>query len=196
MNGALPQVYLVRHGETAWTISGQHTGRTDIPLTERGEHDALALSVRLRGLSLTKVLTSPLQRARQTGDLAGFGERMEPDADLMEWDYGAYEGRRTSDIRAAHPGWRLFEDGCPSGETLLEVSMRADRVIARVRALGGDVLVFAHRDILRVLIARWIALPALEARRLHLTTASLSVLGYDHDLDEPVIRVLNDVRHP
>ena len=196
MSGALPNLYLVRHGETAWSICGQHTGRTDIPLTERGEHDALALSARLRGLSLTKVLSSPLQRAWRTGDLAGFGERMEPDADLMEWDYGAYEGRRTSDIRAEHPGWRLFEDGCPGGETLVEVSMRADRVVTRVRALEGDVLVFAHRDILRILIARWIALHALEARRLHLATASLSVLGYDHDLDEPVIRVLNDVRHP
>nr|SPS05974.1 Phosphoglycerate mutase [Candidatus Nitrotoga fabula] len=196
MSGALPNLYLVRHGETAWSISGQHTGRTDIPLTERGEHDALALSARLRGLSLTKVLSSPLQRAWRTGDLAGFGERMEPDADLMEWDYGAYEGRRTSDIRTEHPGWRLFEDGCPGGETLVEVSMRAERIITRVRALEGDVLVFAHRDIFRILIARWVALPALEARRLHLATASLSVLGYDHDLDEPVIRVLNDVRHP
>ena len=196
MSGALPNLYLVRHGETAWTISRQHTGRTDIPLTERGEREAQALSARLKGMSFTKVLTSPLQRAWRTGDLAGFGERMEPDADLMEWDYGVYEGRRTSDIRVEHPGWRLFDDGCPGGETLLEVSMRADRVIARVRALEGDVLVFAHRDILRILIARWIALPALEARRLHLATASLSVLGYDHDLDEPVIRVLNDVRHP
>lgn len=195
MSGVLPQVYLVRHGETAWTISRQATGRADIPLTERGEHAAQELSARLQGLSFAKVFTSPLQRARRTGELAGFGERMEPDADLMEWDYGAYEGRRTLDIRAEHPGWRLFEDGCPGGETLLEVSMRADRVIARVRALEGDVLVFAHRDILRILIARWIALPALEARRLHLETASLSVLGYDHDLDEPVIRLLNEARH-
>lgn len=196
MSGVLPQVYLVRHGETAWTISRQATGRADIPLTERGEREAQALSARLKGMSFAKVFTSPLQRARRTGELAGFGERMEPDADLMEWDYGAYEGRRTLDIRAEHPGWRLFEDGCPGGETLLEVSMRADRVIARVRALEGNVLVFAHRDLLRILIARWIALPALEARRLHLETASLSVLGYDHDLDEPVIRVLNDARHP
>jgi len=195
MSGVLPQVYLVRHGETAWTISRQATGRADIPLTERGEHAAQELSAWLQGLSFAKVFTSPLQRARRTGELAGFGERMEPDADLMEWDYGAYEGRRTLDIRAEHPGWRLFEDGCPGGETLLEVSMRADRVIARVRALEGNVLVFAHRDLLRILIARWIALPALEARRLHLETASLSVLGYDHDLDEPVIRVLNDARH-
>jgi probable phosphoglycerate mutase len=190
----LPELYLVRHGETAWTISGQHTGRTDIPLTERGEHDALALGAHLRGLSLVKVLASPLQRARQTGDLAGFSERMEFDADLMEWNYGAYEGRRTSDIRAERPGWHLFDDGCPGGETLADVATRADRVIARIRELDGDVLLFAHRDILRILIARWIALPALEARRLHLATASLSVLGYDHDLDEPVIRVLNEAR--
>jgi len=194
MNKKLPEIYLIRHGETAWTISGQHTGRTDIPLTERGEHDAIALGAQLRDLNLVKVLASPLQRARQTGDLAGFDGSMEFDADLMEWDYGAYEGRRTSDIRAERPGWRLFEDGCPSGETLVEVSMRADRVIARMRELDGDVLLFAHRDILRILIARWVTLPALEARRLHLATASLSVLGYDHDVDEPVIRVLNEAR--
>jgi probable phosphoglycerate mutase len=120
---------------------------------------------------------------------------MESNPDLMEWDYGDYEGRRTSDIRAERPGWSLFEDGCPGGETLVQVSTRADRVIARVRALGGDVLVFAHREILRILAARWVALPALEARRLYLETASLSVLGYHHDQDEPVIRVWNDVHH-
>ena len=195
MNGALPQVYLVRHGETAWTISGQHTGRTDIPLTERGEREAQALRVRLKGMSFTKVLTSPLQRARRTGELAGFAECAQADPDLMEWDYGDYEGQRTVDIRAERPGWRLFEDGCPGGETLENVATRADRVVARIRALESDVLVFAHRDILRILIARWIALPALEARRLYLETASLSVLGYDHDRDEPVIRLLNDARH-
>jgi broad specificity phosphatase PhoE len=194
MNNTLPQVYLVRHGETAWTISGQHTGRTDIPLTERGEDDAKELSARLRGLSFAKVFTSPLQRARRTGELAGFGESAQADPDLMEWDYGAYEGRRTIDIRVEHPGWRLFEDGCPSGETLVEVSRRADRVIARIRALESDVLVFAHRDILRILSARWVALPALEARRLYLATASMSTLGYDHGLDEPVIRQLNNGR--
>lgn len=194
MNGALPQVYLVRHGETAWTISGQHTGRTDIPLTERGEHAAQELSARLKGLSFAKVFTSPLQRARRTAELAGFGECAEIDPDLTEWDYGDYEGQRTVDIRAERPGWRLFEDGCPGGETLVEMSTRADRVIARIRALERDVLVFAHRDILRILIARWIALPALEARRLYLATASVSTLGYDHGLDEPVIRLLNDAR--
>ena len=196
LNGALPQVYLVRHGETAWTISRQHTGRTDIPLTERGEREAQALSAGLRGMSFTKVLTSPLQRARRTGELAGFAERGQADPDLMEWDYGAYEGRRTSDIRAERAGWDLFQDGCPGGETLVDVSTRADRVIARVRAIEGDVLVFAHMEILRILAARWVAQPALEARRFYLETASVSVLGYDHDLEEPVIRLWNDARHP
>jgi probable phosphoglycerate mutase len=195
MSGVLPKVYLVRHGETAWTISGQHTGRTDIALTERGERDARELGAQLRGLTFAKVLTSPLQRARQTGVLAGFDERMEPDLDLMEWDYGDYEGRRTVDIQAERPGWRLFEDGCPGGETLEALSARADRVIARVRALEGDVLVFAHRDILRILIVRWIALSALQARRLYLATNSVSALGYEHGLDEPVIHLLNDARH-
>jgi probable phosphoglycerate mutase len=194
MNETLPQIYLVRHGETAWSISGQHTGRTDLALTERGEHAAQELRARLQGLSFTKVFTSPLQRARRTAELAGFGESAEIDPNLMEWDYGNYEGRRTVDIRAERPGWRLFEDGCPGGETLVEMATRADRVIARIRALERDVLVFAHREILRILIARWIALPALEARRLDLATASVSTLGYDHGLEEPVIRPLNDVR--
>jgi len=195
MNKALPKVYLVRHGETVWTLSGQHTGRTDIPLTERGERDAQELSARLSGLSFAKVFTSPLQRARRTGELAGFGKSAEVDPNLTEWDYGTYEARRTLDIRAERPGWRLFEDGCPGGETLVEVSTRADRMIARIRALERDVLVFAHRDILRILIARWIALSPFEAHRFYLDTASLSVLGYDHGLDEPVIRLLNDAQH-
>ncbi len=196
MSSVLPKVYLVRHGETAWTISRQHTGRMDIPLTERGQRQAQALSGRLKGMSFTKILTSPLQRARQTGELAGFGESAQADPDLMEWDYGIYEGRRTSDIQAEHPGCRLFEDDCPGGETLVEVSTRADRVIARVRALKGDVLVFAHRDIVRILAVRWLSLHAVEARHFYLTTASLSVLGYDHDLDEPVIHLWNDARYP
>ena len=152
-----PKIYLVRHGETAWTISGQHTGRTDIPLTERGERDAQKLSARLRSMTFANVRTSPLQRAWRTGELAGFGARAEADADLLEWDYGAYEGRRTADIRAERPGWHLFEDGCPGGETVEAVGTRADRVIARIRACAGDVLLFAHRDILRVLAARRLA---------------------------------------
>jgi probable phosphoglycerate mutase len=195
MSDMLPQVYLARHGETAWSLSGQATGRTDIPLTHRGERDAQELAKQLQGLRFVQVLTSPLQRARRTAVLAGFDECAQPDPDLLEWDYGAYEGRRTAEIQAERPGWRLFEEGCPDGETLQAVSVRAERVIDRIRALGGNVLVFAHRDILRVLAARWLGLPAADARYLYLTTASLSVLGYHHDLDEPVIRLWNDARH-
>jgi len=193
MNESLPQVYLVRHGETAWSLSRRATGRTDVALNERGELEARALSARLHGVSFAKVLTSPLQRARRTAELAGFGEA-EIDPDLAEWDYGAYEGRRTADIRIERPGWRLIEDGCPDGEMLAAVSQRADRVIARIRALGGNVIVFAHRDILRVLASRWLMLPALESRRLYLTTASVSILGYHHDLEEPVISLWNEAR--
>ena len=180
---------------TAWTISGQHTGRTDIPLTERGERDAQELSARLRGMTFGTVLTSPLQRARRTGELAGFGAHAEADAGLLEWDYGAYEGRRTLDIRAERPGWRLFEDGCPGGETVDAVGARADRVIARIRACAGDVLLFAHRDIFRVLAARWLGLAAREGRYFYLATASVSSLGYHHDLNEPVVHLWNDARH-
>jgi probable phosphoglycerate mutase len=140
------------------------------------------------------VLTSPLQRARRTGELAGFGANAEADADLLEWDYGAYEGRRTADIEAERPGWRLFEDGCPDGETVEAVGARADRVIARVRVYAGDVLLFAHRDIFRVLAARWLGLAVQAGRYFYLATASLSVLGYHHDLDEPVIHLWNDAR--
>ena len=190
-----PKIYLIRHGETAWTISGQHTGRSDIPLTAGGERDAQELSDRVGGMTFAHVLTSPLQRAQRTGELAGLGARAEADADLMESDYGAYEGRRTADILAERPGWRLFEDGCPGGETVEAVGARADRVIARVRARAGDVLLFAHRDIFRVLAARWLGLAAREGRYFYLATASLSVLGYHHDLDEPVIHLWNDARH-
>jgi broad specificity phosphatase PhoE len=195
MDPKLPQVYFVRHGETAWTITGQYTGRTDIPLVQQGETDAEKLGARLKGLEFTQVMTSPLQRARRTAELAGFGKSMVADADLAEWDYGAYEGRRTLDIRGERPGWRLLEDGCPGGETLEAVSARADRLIDRLRSLGGEVLIFSHRDILRILAARWLRLQAVEARRFYLTTASLSILGYHHELDEPVIRLWNDAGH-
>jgi broad specificity phosphatase PhoE len=191
MDPKLPQVYLVRHGETAWTITGQYTGRTDIPLTQQGERDAEKLGARLKELEFAQVMTSPLQRARRTAELAGFGKSMVVDADLAEWDYGAYEGRRTSDIRGERPGWRLLEDGCPGGETLEVMSARVDRVIDRLRS-GGDMLVFSHRDILRILAARWLRLQSVEARRFYLTTASLSILGYHHNQDEPVIRLWND----
>lgn len=194
MDNSLPKLFLVRHGETAWSLGGKHTGLSDIALTERGENEARALQSPLTKLHPRLVLTSPLQRARRSAELAGFADA-QTDPDLVEWDYGAYEGRTTRDIQTERPGWRQFVDGCPQGETLAAVSARADRVLARVRALQSsqsDALLFAHRDILRVVIARWIALPAVEGCRLHLATASVSTLGYDHDLTEPMILKLNE----
>lgn len=191
MSNALPMVTLVRHGETAWTSTAQHTGRTDIPLNEEGERQARMLAVRLSGLRFDRVISSPLQRARRTAELALPHSLVEADDDLMEWDYGAYEGRRTVDIEVERPGWRLFRDGCPDGELLESVGARADHVIARIRAGSGNALLFAHREILRVLAVRWIGLAPMEGRRLLLATASLSLLGYDHDLTEPVVHAWN-----
>jgi broad specificity phosphatase PhoE len=195
MAEALPVVYLARHGETAWSLSGQHTGRTDLPLTERGEANARALGARLRGLSFAKVFTSPLQRAVRTCELAGFGAKAERDPDLIEWDYGQYEGRRTVEIMKDRPDWFLFRDGCPGGETPDQVGARADRVIDRIRAVHGDVLVFSSAHILRVLAARWLGLEAAGGRHFLLGTASLSLLGYEHNLAEPAIRLWNDTHH-
>jgi broad specificity phosphatase PhoE len=192
MPGAsLPVIYLVRHGETPWTITGQTTGRTDLPLTSHGEQEARELAPRLRDMQVSLVLTSPLLRARQTATLAGFPSA-EPDPDLQEWDYGEYEGKRTLEIRAMRPSWRLFRDGCPSGETPDDVGGRADRVITRWRAQPGNAIVFGHKDFFRVLAARWIGLATSDGSRLWLAPASISVLGYDHGLDEPVIRQWNE----
>jgi broad specificity phosphatase PhoE len=188
---ALPQIWLVRHGETAWSLSGQHTGRTDIPLTPRGEQDAAALKARLAGRSFAKVFSSPSIRARKTCDLAGFGDVAVNDPDLFEWDYGQYEGRRTAEIILERPGWKAFEHGPPGGETLAQVAARADSVVARLRALNADALLFAHRDIMRVIVARWMELPALEAQRFYMDPASITVLGYDHNASEPILRKLN-----
>jgi broad specificity phosphatase PhoE len=195
MSELLSVVYLARHGETVWSLSGQHTGRTDLPLTERGERNARTLGERLRGMTIAKVFTSPLQRAVRTCDLAGFGAVAEIDPDLVEWDYGQYEGRRTAEIHAERPNWDLFRDGCPGGESPDQVGARADRVIARVRAVKGDVLVFSSGHFLRVLAARWLRLDAAGGRYLLLSTASLSALGYEHNLAEPVIRLWNETRH-
>jgi probable phosphoglycerate mutase len=191
MAASLPQFWLVRHGETAWSLSGQHTGRTDIPLTAHGEQEAAALRTRLAGRTFSKVLTSPLLRARRTCELAGFGNVAVNDPDLLEWDYGQDEGRRTAEIVATRRGWKLFRDGSPGGETLAQVAARADSVVAQLRALNADALLFAHRDILRVIAARWIELPATEAQRFYMDPASISVLGYDHNVTEPIIRQLN-----
>jgi probable phosphoglycerate mutase len=188
---ALPQIWLVRHGETEWSLSGRHTGRTDIPLTARGEQAAAALQPRLAGRSFAKVLTSPLLRARRTCELAGFAAVAVNDADLLEWNYGEYEGLRTAEIRVQRPGWNPFRDGCPGGETVAELAARASAVVDALRTLNADALLFAHRDILRMITARWIGLPAVEAQRFYVDPASLSVLGYDHDASEPIVRKLN-----
>ena len=195
MSTDLPIICLVRHGETAWSLTGQHTGLSDVPLTERGEQAARALAQRLREPAFSLVLTSPLQRATRTCELAGFAAAARVDADLCEWNYGAYEGRRTAEIRAERPEWDLFRDGCPGGESAAEVGARADRIIARARAAGGNALLFSSGHLLRVLSARWLALPPEAGRLLLLGTASVSVLGYEHNAGEPVVRLWNDTRH-
>ena len=196
MSEALPIIYLARHGETAWSLTGQHTGLTDLPLTERGERNASRLKQRLKGLTFAKVFTSPLQRARRTCELAGFGTVAEIDRDLLEWDYGEYEGRRTAEIRAERPDWQLFRDGCPGGESPAQVTARADRAVSRLRAVQGDVLLFSSGHFLRVLAVRWIGIElTAQARSFMLSTASLSALGYEDSLSRPVIRLWNETRH-
>jgi broad specificity phosphatase PhoE len=195
MSTTFPIVYLARHGETAWTITGQHTGRTDLPLTERGECNARKLSERLNGMTFAKVFTSPLRRAMRTCELAGFGPVAQTDADLLEWDYGEYEGRRTADILAQRPDWQLFRDGCPGGESPEQVATRADRVLQRVRKITGDVLLFSSAHFLRVLAARWIGLEPIFGRSFMLSTASLSALSYESKADQPAIQLWNDTRH-
>ena len=195
MSQQLPVVYLARHGETAWTVSGQHTGLTDIPLTERGESNARRLGDRLKGLNFGHVLTSPLQRARRTCELAGFGQIAVVDPDLVEWNYGAYEGKKTAAILKERPDWQLFRDGCPGGESPAEIGSRADRVVARLQTLDSDVLLFSSGHFLRVLAARWCGLEVSFGRYLVLTVATLSILGYEHNKDEPAIRLWNDGHH-
>jgi broad specificity phosphatase PhoE len=196
MNEELQIVYLARHGETAWSLSGQHTGRTDLPLTDAGERTARRLGTRLKDLTFAKVFTSPLRRAARTCELAGFGALAEIDPDLVEWDYGDYEGRRTLEIRAERPDWVLFRDGCPGGETPAQVASRADRVVRGVRAVLGNVLLFSSGHFIRILAARWLGLESsVNSSYLMLSTASLSALGYEHELSRPVIRLWNETRH-
>lgn len=195
MSESLPEVYLARHGETAWTVAGRHTGRTDLPLTEHGERNAANLRDRLRGMTFSRILVSPLGRALRTCELAGFAANAEVLRDLTEWDYGAYEGRRTSEIREARPGWYLFRDGCPGGEPVTAVSARADRVIALLRKTSGRILLFGHGHFFRVLAARWVGLPPEDACHLLMSTASLSILSYEHTFDDSAIRLWNDDRH-
>ena len=225
MSRSLPIVFLARHGETAWTITGQHTGqRSDLPLTARGERNARRLGERLGGLAFARVWTSPLQRAARTCELAGYKNVAEVDGDLVEWDYGQYEGRTGAQIRAARPDWDVFRDGCPGGETPDQIAARADRVIARVRAAAtdaaartaadaathapplparsvdaqpapADVLLFSSGHFLRILTARWLGLDASAGRFFLLDTASLSALSYEHNESKPAVRFWNDTRH-
>jgi broad specificity phosphatase PhoE len=196
MNEALPVLYVARHGETAWSLSGQHTGLTDLPLTPNGERNARRLGERLKGMTFARVFTSPLQRAARTCELAGFGAVAETDPDLVEWNYGQYEGRRSAEILTERPDWQLFRDGCPGGESPAQVGERADRVVQRVRTVPGNVLLFSSGHFIRVLAARWLALgPEQAGKYFLLTTASLSALGYEHKLSQPVIRLWNDDHH-
>ena len=191
----LPLIYLARHGETTWSLTGQHTGLTDLPLTELGERNAQRLGGRLSGIVFDSVFTSPLRRARRTCELAGFGAVAEIDPNLLEWNYGDYEGRRSVEIHAERPEWQLFRDGAPGGESPQQVAERADRVVDRLRAVSGNVLIFSSGHFLRVLAGSWIGLEPYEARSLMLSTGSLSVLGYEHNLEQPVIKLWNDTNH-
>jgi probable phosphoglycerate mutase len=196
MSDNLPVVYLARHGETAWSLTGQHTGLTDLPLTEHGERTARRLAERLQGLTFTRVFVSPLRRAQRTCELAGFGAVAEIDPDLVEWNYGEYEGLRTVDIRKQRPDWQLFRDGCPGGESVQQVATRADRVVSHVRTVSANVLLFSSGHFIRVLTSRWLGLaPSPNARFFMLSTASLSALGYEQDLSRPVIQLWNDTHH-
>jgi len=183
------RLVLARHGETAWSKSGQHTGRTDIPLTDLGREQARDLGAALAGRSFSRVLSSPLMRASETARLAGFGADLVMDPDLREWDYGVYEGRRRVDIARDDPGWTIWSRPIPEGESLLELGERADRVIGRLLPLGGDILLFSHGHFLRVLAARWIETPPVTASRLELMTATLSELGWE--AERRVIEVWN-----
>lgn len=189
----MPDLWLVRHGETEWSANGRHTGLTDVPLTPEGELQGEHLRRRLQGHPFTLVQTSPLRRARDTCDIAGYGALASLDPDLCEWNYGRYEGRTTAEIQARHPHWDLWKDGSPGGETVQDVGVRADGAIARALKAAGDVLIFAHAHFLRVLAARWLGLEPSSGRYLVVDTGSVSVLGHEHE--HRAIRLWNDVSH-
>ncbi len=197
MSGELRRIYLARHGETEWSVARRHTGRTDLPLTARGEDQALRLGERLAGHAFSIVLSSPLARAWRTCELAGFGATAQPEPDLVEWDYGAYEGLTAHAIRTQKPDWELFRDGCPGGESITAVAARADRVLARIALpADGDALLFGSGHILRILAARWLGLDPSAGRYLYLGTATLSVLGFHDGPDDPVIHLWNEAAAP
>ena len=197
MPSTLPRLYLARHGDTAWTDSHQHTGRTDLPLNERGEEHARQLGERLRTFTFARVFTSPLRRASKTCEMAGFGGGAEVDPDLTEWDYGRFEGKLTSEILAELPGWELYRDGCPGGESPGDVADRADRFLARVHDLDGDVLAFSSGHMIRMIAARWFGLPPATGRVFFCRPASVGVLGFEHDRrDQPILNLWNYISTP
>jgi probable phosphoglycerate mutase len=197
VSSALPKLYLARHGDTAWTDTSRHTGRTDVPLNERGEEHARQLGQRLRGFAFVQVVTSPLARASRTCALAGFGDGAVVDPDLVEWDYGRYEGRTTSEILKERAGWELFRDGCPGGESPGDVAARADRFLARVHDLDGDVLAFSSGHTIRMIAARWLGLPPVTGRVFFCRPASVGVLGFEHDRhDQPILNLWNYISAP
>jgi broad specificity phosphatase PhoE len=187
-----PIVHLIRHGETEWALTSRHTGRTDIPLTAQGEHESQLWATHLSRISFDHVLTSPLQRARRTCELCGLSKTAQIEPDLAEWDYGDYEGQRSVDICIARPGWNLFRDGCPNGESPRQVTARADRLIAHLRTLDGRIALFSHGQFGGVLAGRWIGLTVMEAQHFPLSTASLSLLSSDpHHPEVPIIQQWN-----
>ncbi|MEN6496756.1 MAG: histidine phosphatase family protein [Thermoguttaceae bacterium] len=192
MNDPLPEIYLARHGETEWSKAGRHSGHTDLPLTAEGEEEARRLGQRLAGIKFEHVFTSPLERASRTCELVGFADQAEIVPDLIEWDYGQCEGRTGEEIRQQWPGWELFRDGCPGGESPAQITARVDRVVTRLRGFQeGRTLIFAHKHLLQILTARWIGLAIQEAPHFFLSTATLSILGYYRTVDDPVIRLWN-----
>jgi probable phosphoglycerate mutase len=190
----LPRLFLLRHGDTDWTDSHQHTGRTDLPLNSKGEAHARQLGARLRGKAFTKVFASPLIRVRRTCELAGFAADEIVDSDLTEWSYGDYESETTAAVHLKRPGWNLYRDGTPNGESPEEVARRADRFIARARTLEGDVAAFSSGQIIRMIVARWLDLSPVHACHFYTATASVGILGYEHNLNQPVICLWNDDR--
>jgi broad specificity phosphatase PhoE len=193
----MPKLFLARHGDTAWTDSRQRTGRTDIPLNQAGEERARQLGVKLQRFCFACVFTSPLQRASKTCELAGFGAVARVDPDLVEWDYGQFEGMVLKQVLKKQPGWELYRDGCPDGESPEEVAARADRFVARARAIEGDVLAFSSGHIIRMIAARWLGLPPGNGRFFYCRPASVGVLGYEHkNRDEPIVGLWNQIVHP
>ncbi len=190
-----PKLFLARHGDTPWTVSGQHTGRTDIPLNPQGEHHARQLGERLRQNTYVRVFTSPLQRAAKTCELAGYQPAAEINTDLLEWDYGAFEGKTSAEIQKQQPGWELYRDGSPQGESPADVAARADRFIKLVRSIQGNVLAFSSGHIIRMIAGRWLGLPPVDGRFFYCKPASVGILGYEHSsYDEPIIRAWNYIR--